>query len=360
MTTTTEKPSATQVTGLTNRAFRLRRRPSGPPSGEDYELVEEAVPDLAPGQALVRTLYVSVDPTTRVWMSEYPAYMPEVPLGEVMRALGVGQVVSSRREDLPTGTLVMGFTGWQDYCVTDESTLIPPEFPFLALPDPLPAPLTAFLGVLAHTGLTAWMCIEHTRPLAGDTVVVSAASGAVGSVAGQLAKINGARVVGVSGGPEKCRHVVEDLGFDECVDRLAPDWRERLVAATPDGIDVAVENVGGEIMDAVLMRMNVGARIALSGMISGYNSSFREGPGQAAVMQFVMKRASMRGFLGFDHLDRYPEVSTHLAALMAVGRIRCDETVLEGLERAPEALMRIMDAGHVGKVVVHVADPVTT
>ena len=343
-----------------NRAFRLRRRPEGDLRPGDLELVSEPVPDLEDGQALVRTLLLSLDPTNRIWMSDMRAYMPAVPIGDVMRGLGVGQVVESRRDDLPVGTLVMGWTGWQELCVADDARL---ESPFTVLPDPLPAPLPAFLGALGHTGITAWLGVElFGRVQEGDTVVVSAACGAVGSVAGQLAKSRGARVVGIAGGGEKCRHAVGELGYDACVDHRAPDWREQLDAATPDGIDVDFENVGGEIMDHVLMRLNVGARIALCGMISQYNAEGggRHWLGQEAIGQLIMQRATMTGFLVLDHADRFDEAIAELATLLGEGRLRYDETVVEGLDVAPDALGRLFDGTNTGKLMVHVADPVTT
>jgi NADPH-dependent curcumin reductase CurA len=359
MTVTTDQRSGVQVAALRNRAIRLVRRPVGAPAAEDFEFVDEQVPEPGPGQALIRTCYLSVDPTTRVWLSDGPGYMPPIPVGEVVRSLGTGQVITSRRGDLPEGALAFGFTGWQEYCVTDESTLIPPAFPFFALPRPLAAPLPAYLGVLGHTGLTAYVLADMGRPRAGETVVVSAAAGAVGSIVGQLAKIRGARVVGVAGGPERCAHVVSDLGFDDCVDRQAGDWPDRLDAATPDGIDVDFENVGSEIMDRVLTRLNLGARVILSGMISTYNDGGPGARGQRELMELVYKRASIQGMLVFDHLGRAAEAATHLAGLLAVGALRYDETILEGLERAPEAMTRILDGTKVGKMLVHVSDPVT-
>jgi NADPH-dependent curcumin reductase CurA len=357
MTATTEEPGSARSTARTNRAFRLRRRPVGPPTTDDLELVEEEVSELGAGQALVRTCYLSVDPTTRIWMSDYRAYMPPVPLGQVMRGTGVGEVIESRRDDLPAGTLVTGWTGWQEYCLTDDASLLPLQFPFLPLPDPLPAPLSAFAGPLGGTGLTAYVGIDIGRPRLGETVVVSAAAGAVGSIAGQLAKINGARVVGVASGESKCRHVVESLGFDACIDRLGSGWRQQLDEATPDGIDLDFENVGGEVMDHVLMRLNVGGRVVLCGMISSYNSLGEDIPGQKAVSQLLMQRASMQGFLVLDHLDRFGEAAAHLGGLLATGRLRYDETIVEGLEKAPEALTRILEGANVGKMLVHLANP---
>jgi NADPH-dependent curcumin reductase CurA len=342
----------------TNRAFHLRRRPDGPPTEADLELVEQPVPEPGPGQALIRTCYLSVDPTSRIWMSDYRGYQPPCRLDAVMRGVGIGQVIASRRDDLPEGTLVLGWPGWQEYCLTDEAGLLPTQFPFLPLPDPLPAPLPAFLGVLGHTGLTAYIGIDIGRPRAGETVVVSAAAGAVGSVAGQLAKVHGACVVGIAGGREKCRHVVEDLGFDACVDRRAPDWREHLDSATRDGIDLDFENAGGELMDHVLMRLNVGARVVLCGMIATYDGLGPDrGVGQRAIAQLIMQRATMQGFLVLDHLDRFGEAVAVLSGLLATGRLRYDETVVDGLDKAPDALAQILDGTNVGKMLVRIAEP---
>jgi NADPH-dependent curcumin reductase CurA len=196
---------------------------------------------------------------------------------------------------------------------------------------------------------------DMARPRSGETVVVSAAAGAVGSIVGQLARIRGARVVGIAGGAERCAHVVDHLGFEACVDRRAAEWRERLDAATPDGIDVDMENAGGEVMDHVLTRLTVGARVVLSGMISTYNDG---GPGQRELMQLVYKRASMQGLLVFDHLGRAAEAATHLAGLLTIGALRYDETILDGLHRAPEAMTQVLDGTKVGKMLVHIADPV--
>lgn len=333
-----------------NHAYYLRRRPHGPPTGLDLELVDLPVPDLEAGQALVRTTYLSVDPTTRVWMSDYPAYAPPSPVNEVLRGVGVGQVVESRRDDLPVGTTVLGWTDWQEYCLADDSRLISP---FTILPDPLPAPAHAFLGVLGHTGITAWLGIEIGRPQPGETVVVSAAGGAVGSIAGQLAKLAGARVVGVAGGTKKCRHVVDTLGFDACVDRNAPDWLDQLDQATPDGVHVDFENVGGEIMDHVLMRLAVDARIVLCGMISDYDTlGSPAATGQLAIPQLIMKRATMHGFLVFDHAARFVAIVDELAGHLAGGRIHADETVVDGLEKAPAALAQLFAGENLGKILV--------
>lgn len=337
-----------------NRLFRLQSRPQGPVTEWDLAWAEEPLAEIDEGQALVRTLYLSLDPTNRVWMSQLRSYIPPVELGAVMRGLGVGQVVDSRRDDLPVGAFVLGFTGWQEYCVADDSVL---EFPFTVLPNPLPAPLSTFLGVLGHTGISAFIGIELGDPQPGETVVVSAAGGAVGSIAGQLAKQRGARVVGIAGGAEKCRHLVEELGFDACVDRHSDDWRERLDEATPDGIDVDFENVGGPIMDHVLGRLNIGARVSLCGLISEYDNYNADGdqPGLRNANQLLMQRATLRGFIVTDHIERYAEIIGKLAAALGEGSMTYDETIIEGLKGAREALNEALSGNARGKTVVQVA-----
>jgi NADPH2:quinone reductase len=341
----------------TNRAFRLRRRPTGDLAPGDLELVTEPVAPLRDGQALVRTLLLSLDPTLRLWMSDIRGYMAPVPIDDVMRGLGIGQVVESRRDDLPVGAIVTGWTGWQELCLADDAQL---EAPFAVLPEPLPAPLTAFLGLLGHTGITAYIGIDLGAVQAGDTVVVSAAAGAVGSIAGQLAKARGARVVGIAGGAEKVRHVVDVLGFDACVDHRAEDWREQLDAATPDGIDVDFENVGGEIMDHIFMRLNIGARVALCGMISQYNHSggSDQWAGQVNIGQLIMQRATMAGFLVLDYAERFEEAIEALAGMLGEGRLTYEETLMDGgLELMPEALAALFDGTNRGKLILRIGEP---
>jgi len=340
----------------TNRAWRLRRRPEGAVADGDLELVTEETAELEEGQALVRTRLLSLDPTNRIWMSDIRGYMPPVPIDAVMRGIGIGEVVESRREDMPVGALASGFLGWQEFCVADDGLL---EAPLTTLPSPLPAPASAFVGVLGHIGISAYLGVDYLDPGPGQTVVISAAAGGVGSIAGQLAKLRGARVVGIAGGPAKCRYVVDDLGFDACVDHRDPAWRELLDAAVPDGVDLDFENVGGPIMDHLLMRLNLNARIFLCGMVSQYDDSGERTAwrGLVNVDQIHMQRATMRGFIVTDHLDRWPEALEALAALWMAGRLKYRESVVTGLEHAPAALARLLAGDTVGKLVVAVAEP---
>jgi NADPH2:quinone reductase len=341
----------------TNHAFRLRKRPNGDLADGDLELVTEEIPELTDGQALVRTQLLSLDPTNRIWMSDIRGYMPAVPIDAVMRGLGVGEVIESKRDDMPVGATVSGFTGWQELVLADDSLL---EAPLSVLPDPLPAPLSAFLGAIGHTGITAYIGIDNADLKEGETIVISAACGAVGSIAGQIAAEKGARVVGVAGGPEKCAHAVEKLGYDVCVDHRADDWREQLDAATPDGIDVDFENVGGPIMDHILGRLNIGARVSLCGMIAEYNT-YNEGGehsgGLTNIGQLIMQRATIQGFLVLDYADRFEEAINHLAGMLGAGKLNYDETIVDGgIEAAPHALAQLFSGANMGKLLVRVSE----
>ena len=336
-----------------NRAYRLRRRPVGGPGVDDLELVSEELPPLGDGEALVRTLYLSLDPTNRLWMSDIRQYSEPVVIGDVMRGIGIGEVIESRREDLPAGALVTGYTDWQEYRVTGRDD----ERPLGLLPDPLPAPITTFLGALGHTGLTAYIGLELIGGVrAGETLVVSAACGAVGSIVGQIAADRGARVVGVAGGPPKCRHLLESLGFDAAIDRHAPDWRSQLAAATPDGIDVSFENVGGEIMDEIFMRMNFRGRIVLCGMISQYDNAGGDWDGLRNVGQILMQRLTVKGFIVSDEPQLFPAGAEYLAGLLAAGKLRYDETIVDGFENALDALGQLFSGANTGKLLVKVAE----
>ncbi|CAM0999719.1 Putative zinc-binding oxidoreductase [Rhodanobacter sp. Root179] len=331
---------------LINRQLRLKTRPEGLVSRDDFDLVEQAVPDLQDGEVLVRVLYLSMDPTNRVWMRDIPQYLPPVAIGEVMRALGLGRVVQSRSAHYAEGDLVQGVTGWQDYLLLHESAK-----GYVRLPADPGIPLPTLLGAAGMSGVTAYYGLTDIAPVqAGETLVVSAAAGSVGSIAGQIGRIMGARVVGIAGGADKCRHLVDHLGFDAAVDYKSAEFKQQLKAATPDGIHVNFENVGGEVMRAVLSRMVIGGRVALCGMISGYNSAERPGDDFSPV---IMKRLSVRGFLVLDY-TRTREAVGAITGWIREGKLKTEETVAEGLENAPVVLNRLFDGIHRGKLVLRV------
>jgi NADPH-dependent curcumin reductase CurA len=332
-----------------NRQFRLAHRPSGRVDAKTFTLETTAAPTPRDGEALVRALYLSLDPTNRIWITDMEQYMPPVQIGEVMRGYGIGQVVVSKHPDLAPGDLVNGMLGWQDYAIAGA------ENPMQKLPGGLPIPLPALLGVCGATGLTAYFGLtELGAPREGETLLVSAASGAVGSVAGQIGKILGMRVVGITGGPEKCRYIVEELGFDAAVDYRAANWRDHLAAATPRGVDVNFENVGGDIMDAVLHRMNLHSRLVLCGMISGYNA---DGKLLGDYSPLLMKRITLRGFIILDYAPRFMAGAMQLMQWLMAGKLKHTETILQGLEQAPPALNRLFDGDKLGKLMIQVAEP---
>jgi NADPH-dependent curcumin reductase CurA len=333
-----------------NRRYLIAKRPSGRVTRDIFDVVEEDVPEIEDGQALVRVEWISVDPTNRGWLNDEPTYLPPVPIGGVVRAAGLGRVVASKHPAYAEGSLVQGLTGWQEWFVaSDEAPMLPvTEQPGVESP-------SSYLGVLGMTGLTAWVGIrEIGKPQEGETVVVSAAAGAVGSVAGQLAKASGARVVGIAGGPEKCALLTDRLGFDAAVDYKAEGWQERLKEATPDGIDVDFENVGGEIMELVFARINIRARIALCGLISGYNADDPP-PGPRSFGNLLIKRALLRGFIVLDHFDRAAEAGAEIGGLIAEGRLEGLETIVEGFDQLPDALNMLFDGKNTGKLVVKIA-----
>ncbi|ORW23824.1 NADP-dependent oxidoreductase [Mycolicibacter nonchromogenicus] len=333
-----------------NRRFLLRERPAGRIGPDTFELSEQPVPEIGDGEALVRVQWISLDPTNRMWINETPSYLPPVGIGEVMRAGGLGVVVASKNPNYPVGQTVQGLTGWQEYLVISDTQ------PLFAIDVAEGVSPSTYLGALGMTGLTAWVGIRDIgKPQPGETVVVSAAAGAVGSVAGQLAKAAGARVVGIAGGPEKCALVTDQLGFDAAVDYRADDWAQQLAAATPDGIDVDFENVGGDIMDAVFARINVGARIALCGLISGYNAT-NPPPGPRAFGNLLIQRAHLQGFIVLDHFQKAREAAAEIGGLIAAGKLTPLETVVEGFEQLPTAINMLFDGKNVGKLVVKISE----
>ena len=333
---------------MMNRRFLLAERPDGPVDENTFNLVSEPVPVIGEGEALVNIRWISIDPTNRTWIGEEPTYLPPVGIGEVMRALGLGEVVESKNENFPVGTMVNGLTGWQDYVVISD------EMPLMKVPAEVTAPPSAILGTIGMTGLTAYFgMLEIGEPKAGETVVVSAAAGAVGSVACQLAKLKGGRVVGIAGGSEKCSWLVDHLGADATVDYKAEDWRAQLKAATPDGSDVDFENVGGEIMEAVFARMNKDGRVALCGLISGYNEK-KPPPGPRSFGNLLIQRVKLQGFIILDYFPRFGEGIRELSTWVAEGKIKSEETVVEGFEELPRALNMLFAGENTGKLVVHI------
>jgi NADPH-dependent curcumin reductase CurA len=331
----------------TNRQLILRSRPTGLLAPGDLELTESPVPPLGPGQILVKVRYLSIDPTMRVWMTDVAQYMPPVAVGEVMRAFGFAEVLDSNHADYKKGERILGLTGLQDYAILEPSAKRPvqkiPKIPFVAD--------TTFLGALGITGITAYFGMEIAAPKKGETLVVSAAAGATGSIAGQIGKIHGCRVVGIAGTDDKCAWLTNELGFDAAINYKHPDWKEKLAAATPDGIDIDFENVGGEIMNAVLRRMNLHGRVVVCGLISGYT---KHDPVLASFDTIIVKRLRVQGFLVIDYLARFMEALTQLGQWKMFGRIKDREMIVEGLEKAPEAINMLFTGANTGKLIVKV------
>jgi NADPH-dependent curcumin reductase CurA len=342
------------TTATVNRQFRLANRPHGPVDDDTFVLREETLPSVGEGQFLVRTIYLSIDPSLRGQLVDVPSYVPPVQIGEVMRGSGVGEVIASRNPAYRVGDLVYGPTGWQAYCLTDGTGQLR-GFQTIA---PGVAPRQA-AGVLGTTGLTAYFgVLDVGRPVAGETVVVSGAAGATGSVAGQIAKITGCTVVGIAGTAEKCAWLTDELGFDAAINYRDERVGRRLRELCPEGVDLFFDNVGGVILDYVLLSMNVHGRVASCGTISsGYNEDTRPDPIRNYYL-LAPRRIRMEGFLVSDYEHRFPEAQAELAGWLAAGKLKSRETVFEGLERAPQALRAIFEGANIGKLLVQVgAEP---
>jgi len=333
-----------------NRRIVLARRPQGMPVAEDFRLEEAPVPAPAAGQVLLRTRFLSLDPYMRGRMSDAPSYAPPVALGAPMAAQTVSVVEASQNPAYKVGELVVANVGWQDYGVSDGRDLVKID-PSLERP-------SYALGVLGMPGLTAYVgLLDIGQPKAGETVVVAAATGAVGSVVGQIAKLKGCRVVGVAGGAAKCDYAVDVLGFDACVDHRTPELRERLVAACPKGIDVYFESVGGEVLYAVMPLLNVGARVPLCGLIAWYNlEKLPQGVDRTpALLSTVLRwRIKIQGFIIFDHYHRFPAFFKDMSEWLRTGRVRYREEIITGLEHAPRGLIGLLAGENFGKLVVRV------
>jgi NADPH-dependent curcumin reductase CurA len=332
---------------LSNHQFRLAARPVGMPKRTDWKYTEEPLRDPKPGEVLVKVHYISLDPAMRGWMNEGRSYVPPVGIGEVMRAGAAGRVVASKNDRFAVGDAVTGALGVQEYAFSDGAGLIKV--------DTKVAPLPVFLSTLGMPGLTAYFgLLDVGKPKAGETVVVSAAAGAVGSVVGQIAKIKGCRAVGIAGGPDKCRYVIEELGFDAAIDYKHEPVPEALRKHCPKGIDVFFDNVGGEILDAALALLTRGARIPLCGAVSQYNSKSIEGPKN--YLSLLINRATLEGFIVFDYAERYTEAAVQMAGWMMAGKLKSREDIVPGLETFPETLLKLFTGENNGKLVIKVAD----
>jgi len=333
---------------LVNHRFELAARPVGLPKASDWNYTEAAVPEPAEGELAIQVRYISLDPAMRGWMNEGRSYVPPVGIGEVMRALAIGRVIESKDPAFAPGDHVSGQFGVQEYAVARGADV--------TAIDPRVAPLPVFLSTLGMTGLTAYFgLLDIGRPEPGQTVVVSGAAGAVGSVVGQIAKLKGCRVVGIAGGVDKCEYLMKDLGFDAAIDYKSEDLGAALRAACPDGIDVYFDNVGGEILDAALARLARGARVVICGAISQYNNT-TPARGPSNYMSLLVNRASMTGFLVFDFAARYAEGIREMAGWLAAGELTSREDVVVGLETFPETLLKLFRGENQGKLVLQVAE----
>ena len=306
----------------------------------------EQLPDLQDGEALIKVRYLSIDPTIRTWMDDVPSYLPPIQIDEVVRSGGVGEVIDSRTDAYKPGQLLFGMTGWQEYVIADSG-----ERAMQVLPDGVPPGVA--IGILGVTGMTAYFGMTDVGQVkAGDVVVISGAAGATGSAAGQIAKIKGAKkVVGIAGGPEKCAYIVNELGFDEAIDYKNANVAARLRETCPDGIDLYFDNVGGSILDDCLANLAMRGRVVLCGAISTYNSDDPP-PGPSNYLSLLVRRGRMEGFIILDYLDRFPAAQLEVAGWIAEGKIKSSEHIVEGLEKAPEALNLLFSGGNTGKVIV--------
>ncbi len=341
------------MTSQTNHRIVLAGRPQGRPDVNNFRQETTPVPEPGAGQMLLRTLYLSLDPYLRGRMDDTPSYVEPIAVDDVMGGGTVAEVVSSNLADFSPGERVICENGWQTYAISNGSGV-----------QKLPAdlePASLALGVLGMPGFTAWTGLRLVgEPEPDETVVVAAASGAVGSVVGQIARIRGARVVGIAGSDEKCRYTVNELGFDSCINHRTDDFADQLAEACPQGIDLYFENVGGAVQQAVLPLLNEHARIPLCGLIAHYNDAgLPDGPDRSPLIwrQMLVKRLKVQGFIIMDHQHEYPVFQREMSQWLAEGRIHYREDVVDGLEQAPAAFLRMLEGGNFGKLVVKVAEP---
>lgn len=334
------------MTDQTNRQFLLAKRPVGAATRDTFTFQQVPVVQPKDGQILVKNEYLSLDPAMRGWMNEGKSYIPPVALGDVMRALGVGKVIASAHPGFAVGDYVNGALGMQDYFNGE-----PRGFYKV---DPKLVPLPVYLSALGMTGMTAYFALlDVGAPKTGDTVVISGAAGAVGSIAGQIAKLKGCRVVGIAGGQEKCKRLVEEFGFDGVIDYKNEDMLAGLKRECPKGVDVFFDNVGGDILDAVLSRLNFKARVIICGAISQYNNK-EAVKGPANYLSLLVNRARMEGFVVMDYADRYAAAGQEMAGWLLKGQLKSKEHIVEGLESFPESLAKLFSGENHGKLVLKV------
>jgi len=330
-----------------NQQYLLATRPVGAPTRDTFELVETDLREPGPGEVLVKVKYLSIDPAMRGWMNDAKSYIPPVGIGEVMRALGVGEVVASQHPGFAVGDHVNGALGVQRYFLGE-----PKGFYKV---DPQQAPLPRYLSALGMTGMTAYFALLAVgQPKAGETVVLSGAAGAVGSVAGQIAKLKGCRVIGIAGGADKCRFLIDELGFDGAIDYKHEDVAAGLKRECPKGVDVYFDKVGGDILDAVLGRISVGARVVICGAISQYNNK-EAIKGPSNYLSLLVNRARMEGMVVTDYVQRYPEALREMAGWLASGQLKSREDIVEGLETFPDTLMKLFTGENFGKLILKVS-----
>jgi hypothetical protein len=331
-----------------NRRLVLAERPSGMLDEQTVRVEETDVPQPGAGEALARVRFLSIDPTIRTWMDDAPGYLPPIAIDEVVRSGGIAEVLESNCDSYAPGDLLFGMTGWQDYVIADEGERAMQSLPAGISP-------TIALGLFGITGMTAYFGMTDVgRVKEGDVVVVSGAAGATGSTAGQIAKIKGAsKVIGIAGGAEKCGWIAEELGFDATIDYKGENVAQRLSELAPDGIDLYFDNVGGEILDACLGQLAMRGRVVLCGAISTYTDRGAT-TGPANYRSLIIRRGRMEGFIIIDYLDRFPEGQAAMAGWLAAGQIKASEHIVEGLERAPDALNLLFTGGNTGKMIVRV------
>ena len=329
-----------------NKKQIFTKRPVGLPDASIWKLVEEAIPSIEEGEVLIKTHYISLDPAMRGWMNDVKSYIEPIAIGDVMRAGSVGEVIKSKNEKIPVGTFLSGWGGVQQYCVTNGDRWYPV--------DPKLAPLPMYIGTLGMPGMTAYFgLLEVGQPKEGETVVVSGAAGAVGSIVGQIAKIKGCKAVGIAGGADKCSYLTEELGFDGAIDYKGGNLKAELKAICPDGVDVYFDNVGGEILNTVLTRINKKARIVICGAISQYNNTSAV-TGPSNYMSLLVNRARMEGMVVLDYASGYGDAAREMGGWIMAGKLKSKEHIIDGIENFYDAFLRLFSGEKLGKLVLKV------